>query len=353
MLEQLAGSAWRLELEDGTVQSKVLLLLGDGMIGGHISPGERRWVVRDGQLKFLDANGVATILFDEPTTSAGAVDRLVGRARFQPTLVHVLSRIELPNGSHLGQPALDAPAEFITAIPAPRRQNLVVLRANRHSLHRTWPQDIDDSDRNWDFCISWYDKEPPVDVGPCEYLTHQPAERKFASIHGLFRPGSPLWAYTHIWMPDDDLLTSWKDINRIFEVCYRHKLALAQPSLRLGSYAGISITMQDPEKALRFTEYVEGMCPVFSTDALRACVGTFKGSVSGWGLDFIWSRLLGHVTTRVGIIDEVAVTHARPVATNYDGAAAARESQALMELYGTAMPKGMVGSLFKAAVQLL
>ena len=59
------------------------------------------------------------------------------------------------------------------------------------------------------------------------------------------------------------------------------------------------------------------------------------------------------MTTRVAIIDEVAVTHARPVATNYDGAAAKRESEALMDLYGTTLPRGTVGSLLKAGVHLL
>ena len=39
---------------------------------------------------------------------------------------------------------------------------------------------------------------------------------------------------------------------------------------------------------------------------------TFSNVGSGWGLDFVWPKLLG-CPHRVGIVDRVAVTHTRPV----------------------------------------
>ena len=68
------------------------------------------------------------------------------------------------------------------------------------------------------------------------------------------------------------------------------------------------------------TNFVEGMCPVFSRRALQICHGTLKET--WYGADILWPALLGRPSTRIGIMDEVAVVHTRPPATNYDLATA-------------------------------
>jgi hypothetical protein len=53
------------------------------------------------------------------------------------------------------------------------------------------------------------------------------------------------------------------------------------------------------------------MCPIFSRTAFAACLHTFKESKTGYGLDFVWPRLLDFKD--IGIIDSVPVRHLRPV----------------------------------------
>ncbi|WP_338665473.1 hypothetical protein VQH23_09900 [Pararoseomonas sp. SCSIO 73927] len=333
----------------------MLLLLPDGTIGGYSNPAERRWEDRNG-LCFLDQHGVVTTAFDDVTFENDRIVRLSGQARHRPSIWHVLERREVPSGKELGQSSGGVLPDFIGDPPSGTRRNLVVLRANSESLHKAWPREISDADRNWDLCVSYYGSalgsEAIAALEPFEYLTHQPADRKFGAIHALFTESSPLWNYQRVWFPDDDLATSWKDINRLFEICERHQLLLAQPALREGSYATHSITRQNPDYAMRFTNFVEVMCPVFSIEALRTCVGSFYGSISGFGLDRVWPRMLGSVHSRIAIIDEIAVTHTRPVAGNYDLRAAGREGTALQALYASQEPIRTVGGLLRQASTL-
>ena len=184
-------------------------------------------------------------------------------------------------------------------------------------------------------CISYYGPDPGGVQDEPEYLTHQPAQRKFQALHDLFAPGSPLWAYERVWFPDDDIMTSWGDINRIFHLGRRYGLDLCQPALRPGDDCHIlhDVTEQQPGSTLRFVSFVEIMCPVFSARALRICVGSFRDSVSGFGLDHLWPALLGGPRTRIAMLDAVGVVHTRPFGKNYDLAAALREEKHVLRSY--------------------
>jgi len=270
--EMLINSTWRFGRGNGQVIAPVLQLLPRGVIGAYTHQNERRWTIRNGVLRFLSTYGVTTAVFDHVDYEGALPRRMAGQVRFAPSIQHVLERIAMPNGAGSGQ---HAKPEFLTRLDRPRRQNLVVLRANAASLHTQWASDISEEDRNWDLCISWYDQTLSANLGPHEYLTHQAADRKFTAIYALFYPGSPLWNYDYIWLPDDDLLTSKRDINRLFEVCYRYDLLLAQPSVTAQSFASHPVTRQDERFWLRFSMFVEIMCPIFSNQALRTCLENY------------------------------------------------------------------------------
>jgi len=275
-----------------------------------------------------------------------------GKVRFAPTIRHVIERIAMPSVASAGEETQASKAEFLARIDRPKRQNLVVLRANAQSLHKQWTNDVSEEDRNWDLCISWYDTAIVGDLGPHEYLAHQAADRKFTAIYVLFYPGSPLWNYEYIWLPDDDLLTSKRDINRLFEICYRYDLLLAQPSVTAQSFASHPVTRQDDRFWLRFSMFVEITCPIFSNQALRTCLESMKGSLSGFGLDYVWPRLLGDVVNRIAIIDEVAIFHTRPTGKNYNVEAAYEEGGKLMRSFGAATTNYAVGGVTRNGVIL-
>ena len=55
------------------------------------------------------------------------------------------------------------------------------------------------------------------------------------------------------------------------------------------------------------------MMPVFSRLALEQCALTFGRSVSGFGLDLAWGKIVRNAGGHVAILDDVVARHARPV----------------------------------------
>jgi hypothetical protein len=89
----------------------------------------------------------------------------------------------------------------------------------------------------------------------------------------------------------------------------------------------------------RVTSFVELMAPCFDLDTLLLLLPTFSKNLSGWGIDnVIWPRMLQD--RRVAVIDEIQITHTRPVgAANYvflggTGKTAGGEMQELLDQYG-------------------
>jgi hypothetical protein len=345
----LNHSFWRFTNSNTGLIAPVLVLLADGTIGVHQRANERRWTVEDGCLNFLNADGITTVVFDQPLYSGDETPvGFHGRIRHQPEANAVLERISPPalepwpkdpwHGRH---------TEWHHGPPTCRRSNVVVLCANDKSLHAQWLNDIEFEQRNWDLCITCYSDNPSDIALPYEYLTHQHRQPKWRALFNLFPPESPLWQYDYIWLPDDDLMTTWADINRLFELCRRHSLLLAQPSIDPSSNVNHHITQTDNNYLLRFTNFVEIMCPVFSRDALRIAILTFRDTASGYGLDNLWPALLGGVAGRVAVIDAISVAHTRPLGRNYDGEAAVREGKAMQTLYSAFSGQDVLGSLLK------
>lgn len=333
----LYGSAWAFSRESGEVIAPIMRFLPNGIIGGYIHPFERCWALADGVLRFQNILGQTTTSFEEHGADERGLLRLKGPSRIDPSVTHVLDRVSMPSARDFGQAASDDVPQFSMAesVGQKRRRNLVVLRANGQSLHTQWPKNIAEEDRNWDLCISWYGRDLPENLTGWEYFTHQPNDRKFSGIYKLFLEGSPLLDYENIYMPDDDLMMSWGDINKLFNIFRLGGLDMAQPSLVPTSYVTHPVTAQNTDYVLRYTSFVELMCPVFSRAFLQICLPTFEASFSGFGLDHIWSQLAGRVPGRIAIIDDIAVAHTRPPNKNYDVIAAIMEERSIAGLYQT------------------
>jgi hypothetical protein len=91
----------------------------------------------------------------------------------------------------------------------------------------------------------------------------------------------------------------------------QNRLLLAQPSLHPGSFFNHKLTIHDHRYVLRYTRFVEIMMPAFSRAALVLCLPTFRMSVSGWGLDYLWPRCLSFPYKGIAIVDAVVVGHTK------------------------------------------
>ncbi|RVU17531.1 DUF707 domain-containing protein [Methylobacterium oryzihabitans] len=325
----LCDHAWIFAQADGRVISPQLLLDEDGSIGGVSNPSVVRWCIEEGIVHFLDQGGATLLRFLVDQRSQPHKLVLVGIDETGRDRTHYLIETERYARAPSAQ-------EVQTIEPiAARRKNLIVLSANAKSLHTQWPQDIDPARRSWDLCLAWYGDEASYSQRPpSEYSVLLRKGTKLQCLHRLFYPGSPVFDYDYVAFPDDDIATSWLDLNRIFQFCADYNLLLGQPALSHDSFIAHPILRQQPDKIVRFTNFVEIMTPFFARSALRRCSGTFHFGESGWGLDTVWPVILGDPKNRIGVIDAVPVRHTRPVATSYDVKAALRDEAMVVRSYG-------------------
>lgn len=222
-----------------------------------------------------------------------------------------------------------------------RKRNLLVARIGDRSLHRGWLGDP--AARSYDVWLDCFGEDAGRWAGDPARLFHRRGLTKWQGLSALLAENpAALDAYEAIWLPDDDLEIDAPGIERLFEAFHGLGLALAQPALRDGSYFSHEWTLESRRLYARFTNFVEVMAPLFSREALRTCVGTFSESVSGWGLDHVWPRLLGDPRDRIAIVDAAAARHTRPIG-NGDwyralGVSPGEESRRLAARYGISLP---------------
>lgn len=183
------------------------------------------------------------------------------------------------------------------------RPNLVIACAGKTSLYQRWIAGT----RNFDLMLVEYalaDKDYSKDA---EYYCFRKGT-KFNLVGDVCCDVSD--RYEYIFIPDDDLYLEPQQINRLFELAKEYDLQLCQPSL-VGYYS-LLITLHVPQNILRYTNYVEIMCPCFRRDAFELCKDTFLYNKSCWGIDMLWNKRLGFPKDKIAIIDEVAAVHTRP-----------------------------------------
>lgn len=192
-----------------------------------------------------------------------------------------------------------------------RPRNLVVLRAGDRSLHRQW---IEGASCDFDLFISYYGSQPDQWRADTP-LWEARKGPKWPCIGELLDDHPQLLEfYDTFWFPDDDLSADTATLNRMFALFRGFGLALAQPALTPQSYRGHPMLLQRPGMALRHTRFVEVMAPIFDRAALTACRASFTESRSGWGLDFLWPRLIGNARQdSIAILDATPVWHTRPL----------------------------------------
>jgi len=194
------------------------------------------------------------------------------------------------------------------------QKNLVVVCAGENSLHQQWIQE----DSNFDLIVLYY--------GNCDIIFNKFVStskkclkvqgHKYHLIYNFIKSNlDDISQYKYVWFPDDDLMTSSKDITSLFNFCINYELMLASPSLN--GHISHQINKPHLNNLLRFTNFVEVICPIMAVEVLLKIYYTFTLNDSSWGLDFLWPKLLGYPKNKIAIIDSVPVTHTRPVGTNY------------------------------------
>jgi hypothetical protein len=193
----------------------------------------------------------------------------------------------------------------------PGRRNLVIVRAGNSSLHPAWLSGA--PERSWDLLVNYFGDDPDK-YKDQDILRIDSKGPKWPALKELIETHREIIdRYDYVWLPDDDIATNAADINRLFEIARKYKLALCQPALSLNSYFSWGVTLKTMFTRLRYTNFVEIMVPCFDHDFLLRCLPSMGDNLSGFGLDFLWPHMLASEPDRIAIIDAVSVTHTRPV----------------------------------------
>ena len=183
-------------------------------------------------------------------------------------------------------------------------RNLVISPIGDNSKHRTW---IDGPGKpNFDLFLLYFGDGPDTAAADAKYYLRNKGF-KWEHIHLVAeKHRDTVRQYDYIWCPDDDIACDTAGVNELFEIVRKYNVQLAQPAISEGEFAFKSL-IQQRGNILRYSPYVEVMCPIFTQEAFFKLQDTFLENRSAWGLDWIWPKRFA--ATEMAIIDKVGVHH--------------------------------------------
>lgn len=192
-------------------------------------------------------------------------------------------------------------------------RNLVIVRAGDKSLHRGWG--AGDPGCGFDLIVSYFGSDPSAFRLPHENRVDYKGG-KWDGIHALLSQQPELLdRYRYVWLPDDDLEADRATIEAMFSNMRRLDLQVAQPALTLDSYYSHLPFLRCRSFEFRLIDRIELMAPCMSAGVVAKMLPLFRGSMSGFGLDYLWTRLAEDNHGTSAVFDALPVRHTRPVGT--------------------------------------
>jgi hypothetical protein len=187
------------------------------------------------------------------------------------------------------------------------RSNLVVVRTGDSSMHPLWL--ATGATRNWDlivlYCGSDSERYPASADGMVRIDGQGP---KWPALHRLLAGTGDAWqGYRYIWLPDDDLIATCADINRMFDLMSGLSLQLAMPSLSWDSRVEFPLTLHNSNFAVRYSNYTDPAAPAFCRALLERALAGMADPRPGAERGFAWPALLANAPRECAILDRVQV----------------------------------------------
>ncbi len=194
-------------------------------------------------------------------------------------------------------------------------KNLVIAAVGDDSCHTYWLN----KKTNFDLALIYFgnDMQKAKDYSKDATFFIQAKGNKFKLIYQFYTDFEKIISenYRFIWMPDDDIIISGSEIDRLFKITEREGLILSQPAMK--GYFSHRITKPKFLSYLRYTNFVEVLAPLMEISVFKNLSSTFCLNESSWGYEFLWVNMLGNPKDKIGIIDSVVIYHTRPIGKNY------------------------------------
>lgn len=191
------------------------------------------------------------------------------------------------------------------------RKNLILAAVGDESVHPTW---LSCAARSFDVALVYFGDRAGQFADDAEYYFARKGI-KFSMLHEVVHRDlgiDRLLRYEYVWMPDDDIAADSFQVERLFHLSKKHQLAICQPGIGRGDVS-FQALRANPDYVLRYSRFVEIMCPLFSRAALMRVLPTFNVNASGWGIDWLWASMFG--SEDLAVIDATPVHHTRPLSS--------------------------------------
>jgi hypothetical protein len=198
----------------------------------------------------------------------------------------------------------------------PQTRNIVIAPCGNKSylFSESWLKYKNEKD--FDVCLMFYHDiiEKPEKYGEVDYFFHLKGF-KYHMLYQIFTTLHPEWLdkYDYFYFLDDDIEIDTRSINRLFSLSRLMKTEISCASLTQDSFCCWPIFKQNNDCFCRFVGQIEVMSPLFSSHAVKVCMETFIANKSSWGIDSVWSSLLGYPKDKLIVFDDVTMRHTLPV----------------------------------------
>lgn len=168
---------------------------------------------------------------------------------------------------------------------------LVYTSAGHASSVKQWWSSVD---RNYDIWVTNYTDTRDLNREYCEFYNERKGS-KFQNLKAVYETHrSQLAAYKGIMVADDDIVISPHALSALFSLLTAHDLWILQPAFSRFGKISHKITRRRLSPALRYTNFVEVTCPVFSTDRLLDFLAVYRPELSTcYGIDWWFLNHLG------------------------------------------------------------
>jgi len=137
------------------------------------------------------------------------------------------------------------------------------------------------------------------------YFAEQRKGSKFQNFYYLYTKFYDIVSlYDYIFILDDDIIISSKDIESMFTIAQQYDLLICQPSFTKESQISHSLTKHIPNVFLQYTNFVEVNVPLFKREALDRLMTKYNERLIGWGIDY-----LSIYENGIDLTDKYAIIH--------------------------------------------
>lgn len=182
------------------------------------------------------------------------------------------------------------------------KRNLIFSSVGDNTtFHNNWIG----NNKNYDLFICYYgDSNDKFKEYSDYYIMHKGS--KFQNLHYVYQNyKSVLDKYSYFFIPDDDIIISVAQINKLFDIIKVMDLWIIQPSFNIDSKISHRITLSNPKYKLRYVNFIEVGVPLFSKYALFKILNNYPTLLTCYGVDYFYIWLLGYDKLKYAIIDEI------------------------------------------------